>query len=453
MFSLLVAGVLVRLALWAWFRDQPIHIWDEQDYNRIAVNLVQRGEFGLHAGTPTSLRPPLYPTTLAVVYRLFGLENFQAVRLLQAGLSLLTALLLFRLGSEVSGRRVGYWLSALYAFYPSLLGFNTLLLTEVLFTFLLCAACLLLIRTLRHQSMLYLLGAGVVLGLGALTRSVLWPFSVVLSILLLWWWPGDLKRRGAAAGLLAAAFAVTIAPWVFRNTRLEETIVVIDTIGGRNFMMGNYRFTPLYRAWDAVALQGEESWYHELATTYPPSELVTQGQIDRLAFRHGIAFVLDNPGLTLQRDVVKVFHFWGLERELIAGAARGYFGEIPKPAILLLTLLIFGSYTSALISGLFGMVMVPPSDRRVHRLLLLVIGFICAVHVVTFGHSRYHLPIMPIVLLYSASALVQAGEIWRRRHERSFHLAAGLSGIFILGWLGEILFVDGERYLNMLRPV
>jgi hypothetical protein len=60
---------------------------------------------------------------------------------------------------------------------------------------------------------------------------------------------------------------------------------------------------------------------------------------------------------------------------------------------------------------------------------------------------------MPLVLLYAASAWVHAREIWRRRRERSFLLAASLSGMFVLWWLWEILVVDGERYWNALRPV
>ena len=209
---ILLLGGCLRIALSAWFQDEPIHIWDEQDYNRIAVNLVQWNEFALYRGTPTSLRPPLYPIALAAVYRAFGIENFQAVRLLQVGLSLLTVLLLFRLGSEIYGRRVGLRLSALYGFYPSLLGYNDLVLTEVLFTFLLYAACLLLLRALRGQSMPHLLAAGFVIGLAALTRSVLWPCSIGLAIFLLPTWRGTLGRRTLAAGLLMAAAAVTVAP-------------------------------------------------------------------------------------------------------------------------------------------------------------------------------------------------------------------------------------------------
>src|SRR3954452_7665949 len=81
--AILLAGAVLRLVLWAWFQDKPIHIWDEQDYNTLAVNLLRSGEFAFTPGTPTSLRPPLYPALVAGVYRLFGPENFQAVRLLQ----------------------------------------------------------------------------------------------------------------------------------------------------------------------------------------------------------------------------------------------------------------------------------------------------------------------------------------------------------------------------------
>src|SRR5262245_26684557 len=76
---ILVTGALLRLGLWAWFANEPIHIWDEKDYNPLAINLVEHGEFAFTPGTPTSLRPPLYPALVAGVYRLFGLENFAAV--------------------------------------------------------------------------------------------------------------------------------------------------------------------------------------------------------------------------------------------------------------------------------------------------------------------------------------------------------------------------------------
>jgi hypothetical protein len=497
---ILLAGAVVRLALWAWFRDVPISIGDEKEYHALAANLAMRGEFAFDPGMPTSIRPPLYPALVAVIYRAFGTGNIAAVRLVQCGLSLVTVVLAYRLGTETHGRRAGLWAAALVGFYPSLLGYNNLLLTEVLFTALLTAACLALARALRIRSLAWLGLGGVLLGLGALTRSVLWPFPVALGALLLVAWGGSKKTRDTrhetrdtvripedheppgrqghhhrtkeirltsrvsclvsrvfferllAVAVLLAAFIATIAPWSVRNTRLQESFQTIDVMGGRNFMMGNYEYTPMYRAWDAISISGERSWISVLLRQYPSPRRRTQGQIDKLALRAGVEYVRRHPGLTLRRDVIKFFDFWGLERELIAGAARGVFGPIPAPALVPLTLLIFGGYAAALWMGIFGMVLAPPADARVHALLLLIIGFICAVHTATFGHSRYHLPVMPLVLVYSAGALVGAREIGRWRRRSAFCLAVALCAVFGIGWAWGIAGPDLQRYLDLLRP-
>ena len=40
-----------------------------------------------------------------------------------------------------------------------------------------------------------------------------------------------------------------------------------------------------------------------------------------------------------------------------------------------------------------------------HLFLVSVIVFVCGVHTVVFGHERYHLPLMPFILLYAAAAI------------------------------------------------
>jgi 4-amino-4-deoxy-L-arabinose transferase-like glycosyltransferase len=448
---ILTAGAVLRLALWVWFDGRPLNIVDEQEYNAIARNLAEHGEFAFQLGQPTAIRPPLYPAAVAGIYRLFGVDNFQAVRLCQAVLSLVTVVILYRLGASAFGQRTGLWLAGLYCFYPSMLGLNNLLLTEVLFTFFLSAFCLTLLTALRRGSVPLLLLAGVLLALSALTRSVMWLFPAVLVPFLLFAWEGGWRRRILAAAAVVVAFLTTVAPWAVRNTRLEQTLVVIDTMGGRNFMMGNYRYTPLYRSWDAIALQGEESWVHEVTENSTPEERQTQGKLDKLALRRGLRFVGENPGLTLKRDTVKFFDFWGLERELIAGAGRGYFGPMSTAVLVLLTAAIFGSYAAALVLGVFGAVLAPPQDRRAHVFLLLVIAFICGIHTLVFAHSRYHLPIMPLVLAYAASAVVHRREEWARRGSWYFRLAFGLSAVFLLGWGWEVCVVDFERFTSLLR--
>jgi 4-amino-4-deoxy-L-arabinose transferase-like glycosyltransferase len=448
---ILALGAAVRLGLWLASAGQPLVISDERDYNALAINLAEHGEYAFRLGRPDSLRPPLYPALVSVVYRLFGVENFQAVRLFQAVLSLGLVLLMYHVGSDVYSPRVGQWAAGLCCFYPSLLAFNNLILTETLFTFLLCGFCALLIHALRRQSLAWVAAAGVALGLAALTRSVLWLFPPVLALFLLAAFGGGWGRRLLAAVTVVVAFALPVGPWAVRNTQVHKTFIAIDVMGGRNFMMGNYRYTPLYRSWATIEKTGDDSWFHEVVTTYPSEEWHTQGQLDKLAMRYALKFVMANPRLTAQRDVVKFFDFWGLERELIAGADGGLFGPISGAVVLLLTLLICGSYVFALFTGIFGATLAPPADRRIHLFLLLLIVFICGLHTLAFGHSRYHLPLMPLVLLYAASAVAHRHLLWQRRGQWGFRLACAACAVFVCGWTWMLVVVDGERVMNLLR--
>lgn len=446
---ILAAGVLVRAALLVYFHHQPLEVWDEREYNELAVNLAARGQFALD-GQIGSMRPPLYPAVVAGIYKLCGLENYQAVRAFQALTDLMTAAVLLLLGTEVYDRRIGAWAAALYAFYPSGLAQANLLLSETLFTFWLLLSCLVVVRALRSGLIGMLALAGAVIGLAALTRSVVWLFPPVLAVYVLLAWRTNLWRRLAGAGLMLAFFAITVAPWSIRCTRLEKTLVVIDAIGGRNFMMGNYEHTPLYRSWDAISIDGEQAWYRVLARANPGFRNLTQGQRDKLALRYGLRFVWDHPWLTLQRDAVKLVNFWQMERATIAGLARGFWGNLSTPLVVAAAIVILGFYVAAMLSGIFGATVAAPADRRVHGFLLLLIAFVWGLHALVFAHSRYHLPLMPIVFVYSASALVNGRSIWQRRSRLAFWLATGSAAMLVGAWVWEVIVVDYQRVADLL---
>ncbi|MGH7127542.1 MAG: ArnT family glycosyltransferase, partial [Planctomycetaceae bacterium] len=366
----------------------------------------------------------------------------QAVRAAQAALSLLNTLIIYRLALVAYSRRTALWAAAGYCFYPSLLGFNQFLLSETLFTFFVSLITWVCAEALRRDSLRWLVVVGLLLGLGALTRSILWLFAPILSAYLFVAWRGRIRERLLAAVVPALLFGVTIAPWAWRNTRLHETPVLIDVMGGRNVMMGNYEHTPLERSWATISLvQGERAWHAVLLREHPQTTPLTQGQLDKLAMRHGIRFALQHPALTAQRTLVRFFNFWQLERTLVAGAQAGFFGDLSTVEKLGLAAVVCGSYAAAIFLGIFGAATAPPADRRLHALLLLTVLFPCAVHSLIFAHSRYHLPIMPIVLVYSAAAIVQFRSLGRPRGWR-FDLALLLCVILVLGWLRELVFVD-----------
>jgi 4-amino-4-deoxy-L-arabinose transferase-like glycosyltransferase len=443
--AILTIGLAVRLVLWAGAAGVEPRIEDEREYLSLASRLVAYGEYGYRTDTPTSLRPPLYPAFIAAVYRIVGTESLQAVRLVQALLSLVTCVLLFRLGRLAYSARAGIWAAGILAFYPTFLGYNNLILTEVVFTLWAVAGVLAIVTALRRDNIPLLAAAGVSVALGALTRSILFPFAPVLCGFLIAAWRGSLARRALAASVFAFSFTGVIAPWADRNSRLEHTFVPIDCMGGRNFMMGNYEYTPMYRSWDAISLKGERAW---IAVLYARHERdwgdPTQGQIDKRAMAEAISYIRQNPLLTLRRDLVKFADFWGLEREIVAGAANGFFGQIPTAVVGAIGLAVCGTYVLVLFSGVFGASLRPPTDTRTHILFLLVITFVCGVHSVVFAHSRYHLPVMPFVMLYAAAAITGPG-VWADRRRLSFWIATGICLLIAAGWLWNAIAGDWDK--------
>ena len=161
--------------------------------------------------------------------------------------------------------------------------------------------------------------------------------------------------------------------------------------------------------------------------------------------KHGIRFALAHPLLTLKRDVVRFFNFWQLERTLTAGMVQGIFGPVPKAVILPVAALICGTFSFVLFAGIFGMVFARPNERRFHWLLVLTIAFPCVIHTLIFAHSRYHLPVIPILTLYAAAAVVNWRSIWALRRTLRFRFVMAVCVVFVLGWLRELVFVDLQQ--------
>lgn len=437
---IVVVAATVRFALWVVCANRALHIVDEQHYNTIALNLLEDGVYGHESGIADSHRPPLYPWFLAALYWAGAEDDFAFVRMTQAAMGLLTIPLAYRLGRLLYDRSVARWSAAITAFYPSLAFYNYLLLTETLFTALLLAFVVLTVRTIETGGRWRSLWAGIACGLATLARSVLWLYPPFVACFLAIAGPGRWTTRLAIAGCWLAGFALVVAPWSARNTAIHDTFVAVDTMGGRNFMMANYENTPRYRIWAVVdTVKGERSWDRVLAAQHENYAELTQGQRDKLAMAHGIRYVLEEPLETALRDVVKFFNFWQLERELVAGAVRSEVGAL---GVVGVALPVFLSYAAVFSLSLFGLIVWPSSHGRASAFVFLTIAFICAMHTVVFGHSRYHLPLIPLLAPYASSAWVARGE-WRQRASSvRFALASLAVLLFAASWAFEIIAVE-----------
>ena len=444
----MVAGLAIRVAIISQTAGLGATITDEQHYVAIASNILERQTFAGADGQPTSIRPPLYPALVALVWSVTSAGDLQAVRYLQVALSAITVGLVFLIGRLAFSRPAAAVASAIVWLYPSLIFFNVTILTETLYTLLLTLFLVLGVRLVQKPTTLVAIGCGLALGLATLTRSVLWPLPLVLCPLLALAIPGTWKQRLAVPFLVFLAFSLTILPWAVRNTRLQGVTTIVDTMGGINLRMGNYEHTPDDRMWDAVSLRGNRNWVYGIDADFDHAP--TEGEKDKWAQRRAVAYMLAHPATTARRAAIKFGDFWGIEREFVAGVQGGLFAP-PSWFVWIAAGLTALSCVLLMLTGAAG-VWLAPVKWREHLLLLLPVLAITAAHTIVFGHSRYHIPLVPVLALYAAALVTPrlTGSVTLRslanRAGVAARLGAAVTTVLLLGiWGRELLFVEGPR--------
>jgi 4-amino-4-deoxy-L-arabinose transferase-like glycosyltransferase len=443
---LIAAGLAVRLVVLARTGALGTEIVDEQHYVRLATSLLTGDGFAWGPGAPTSLRPPLYPALLAAVWNVAGVGNLQIMRAAQIALAVATAYAVYRLAATVYDARVGRLAAVAVWLYPSLTLFNFLILTETLFTFLLISFVWLTVSLVQAPRPGVAVLCGLVLGLGALTRSVLWPVPMVLCPLMALLIHGR-RERLAMPALVLLGYMVVITPWSIRNTQLQGVVTVVDTMGGLNLRMGNYEHTPTDRMWAAVNLGGRENWAYALGEEFPGRQF-TEGEKDKWAQRKAFAYMWAHPGVTLQRSLIRFADFWGLEREFIAGVHKGMF--IPAPWVTaVITVCTVLALPFVAVPGVAGAWLTTPRDWRFHVLLLFPVVVIAAAHVLAFGHSRYHLPLIPILAIYGAAFVVNGASAGRSGARVLF--ASLITAVLCTIWVYQVFVTDAARIAAVIE--
>jgi 4-amino-4-deoxy-L-arabinose transferase-like glycosyltransferase len=127
-----LAALGVRLFLVVWF---PAVVDDSRLYADIAKNWLEHGVYGImNSGVivPTLSRLPGYPAFLAIVFALFGRDNFRAVLLVQVLFDLGSCFLIADLGRRCLSERAARVAFLLAVVCPFLANYAAAALTETL---------------------------------------------------------------------------------------------------------------------------------------------------------------------------------------------------------------------------------------------------------------------------------------------------------------------------------
>ncbi len=435
------AAVVIRLAVSASFKGHSyaaagpvkpepeasylkrgeIGLGDSEQYLLLGASIRQRLSYSWNH-EPNTFRTPGYPLLLALLD-----DNVTAIIVVQALLAGLTVLLVGLVGSRLFNSRVGLLGAALLAVdIPSIFS-SGMVMSEVLFTFVVVLATALVwgrtgdggreTEDRRSRRMLHAATAGLLLGFAALVRPIALfafvPFGLVLVT----------RRNSRGLVLMLVAFSALPVIWIARNYCHYRRFNLTSN-GGYNLLYAN-----------AAAMIGDEQHTTgdlgrlELARDFT-SKLATDNPLELAdaMTRKATGIILHDPlryAWICLRGVPKVIAgvksddlvLWTLAAKVPAThgsvlLSRDYGSRGVGFAIWLLAgfelLTAIGGFLLALVSLGFR-------RWRTEKLLLVFAGLYFVAAALPFTDGRFRVPAMPF--LYLAAATVLAGRRTRGNGE------------------------------------
>ncbi|MCX7021182.1 MAG: tetratricopeptide repeat protein [bacterium] len=371
---------------------------------------------------------PLYPLFLAV-FRLVGLEPLLWARVVQMVLGALTALFVYRLAFEATGKRwaglIGGGLLAVLG--PALFHDGMLLVTNIA-AFVLTLGTLELVRFAKDRRTRSLVGAGVCLGLGGLAWGTI---LAVVPALLVWLivvlrkesWRKALGR----AGILAGCVLLPILPVTVYNAAQSGEFILTTANLGINLQIGNHPggeglFSPpvQYKTGEVYEATGR------LFLSRVTGHYVTLAEANRYWLRQALRYISDHPGEFAVNLLRKAWYFvHGYEWPQLE--SYGHYTEVvpwlglPWPTLAVVMPL-----------ALLGLGLAWPRRRELAPVYLVALFYAAAV-VLFFITGRYRFPVVPLVCAFAGIAVWRLVEFVREKKWRTLGLSAGVLAVLAVG--------------------
>jgi Dolichyl-phosphate-mannose-protein mannosyltransferase len=370
---------------------------DAVRYERIAALLYTDQQFAVPGSDAPYDWSPGAPLFYAAIYYVTGGIHPALGRLAIALLGLVTIVICYLLGRRLNGPATGLVAALLAATYPAFV-FNTgRLLSEPLAEVTVPGAVLAFLWALDRRTWWAWAAPGVLIGLSALVRPEYLLFGVALAAL-------ALVRRGPVAGLVvAAAFALPIAPWAIHVSNEAGRFVPVTTGAGKALFIGSYlpgdgihdrvkialmeRYlgmrdvTPEQRA-----RQPMEPLLDRVAAKYP--DLPRDAALNRIGRENLSRYVREQPLAVAEMMANKMRWMW-----------RGSSGAmLSAPAVALQIAIVALGIAGLLILAF---------QRRFEALLIggLILGLTVFSGIV-LAAPRRNLALMPLVITLASTALV-----------------------------------------------
>jgi 4-amino-4-deoxy-L-arabinose transferase-like glycosyltransferase len=402
---------------------------DEKEYIFLAHQLINGNGF-VDSNGEYSIKGPVFPMVVAVCFRVWPsslLLPFLFVALVATLSVYVGYLLALKCWND---QKIALWAAGMIAFFPSLVLYGGLLMTESLFILLLLVTMLFGER-LRHEDgyLMHML-FGIAAGLAVLTRAA--AFGLV-PLILLAIGVARRKTRMRFRRLLVAfgVWCLILVPWTVRNYHIHQQFIPVSTFGGRAYLTGNNPFAhgtakldPGYYDWLALQLKNRG---------YIRGETLTEARQISLEQAIGLEYAVSHPSRTLTLAIQKAFVFW------IYPITYGQ--DIRSLQAL------FMSFDILLLLSTFCGVALSSLKRVTFSTVWVAIAFFTAMNMLLYAEARYRLPLLPFLCILGAgSTSLRNPDLRRGLFTNARTRMILVSGIVILAaayGLTALLFLGG----------
>jgi len=353
-------------------------------------------------------RAPLYPFFLSLLMKVFG-EDLYLLRIVQIFIGSLSCVLVYLLARRMFNSKVALLSSIFACLYAPLIYFEAEFLDTFLIIFLNLLLIHLLLFTQEKPSFFRLFLSGIILGLSAIARPNILLFALFIPFWVFFYFRKKVNSKIIFSFILffILGLFLIVLPVVLVNYFVGKDFVIIAWQGGINFYLGS---NPHASGYKAVASGIRTTWYGIYYDSINLAEKVTGRELkfsetQNFWFKQGFNFIFEQPFLALKLYLKKIALFLG-GYEISENPNIYFFWSHPKNLLrpLLWKKIIYFPTGILLPLAWLGIFLAFREWKRLSLVLGFIFTYMFSV-ILFFVNTRFRMPVIPFLLIFSAFAI------------------------------------------------
>jgi 4-amino-4-deoxy-L-arabinose transferase-like glycosyltransferase len=258
---------------------------------------------------PTATIPPVYPLFLFAVYAVFGdsINTVLWIELLQVFLSGISCAIIYHLVSLTFKRKVALFSGILFAVYPMFIYLPGQISSANVYILINLALMYCLIKGKNAQETGLFYCAGILYGILLLSRT---QTIVYLPFIVLWIFLYVREHMLHRVGVFLVMALIVLAPWMYRNYRVFNTLVPLTTQSGYNLWQGqNPDATGTRSQYTDPSFHIRSEVEQKILALTPNDKY--EIALQNIYMHEAFTFIKENPGHVVVLGLKKCMFYWG----------------------------------------------------------------------------------------------------------------------------------------------